>query len=167
MTKPPVGLLSALAMLACSACLRPGTAGQASGGSWPAALPASGANPGGDGVCTVRIDGTGEPLWDYHQACVRCLRAAHCGDGSANTRDGTRIEIFDRAGIQTDTGEPDLTFEAAWNAGGAVYLRKTRVRGLASVEGVLGRCPGQVRSGPPGQDEESFGDPAVLIVNRS
>ena len=48
------------------------------------------------------------------------MRADYCGNGKPHTRDGTRIELWDREGIQVDTSEPGLTFEAAWNEDGAV-----------------------------------------------
>ena len=62
----------------------------------------------------------GKSLWGYHQACTRMMRADYCGNGKPHTRDGTKIELWDREGIQVDTLEPGLTFEAAWNEDGAV-----------------------------------------------
>ena len=32
----------------------------------------------------------GRPMWDYHQACTRLIRADYCGDGRTHTRDGVR-----------------------------------------------------------------------------
>jgi hypothetical protein len=62
----------------------------------------------------------GKSLWGYHQACTRLMRADYCGNGKPHTRDGTKIELWDREGIEVDTSEPGLTFEAAWNEDGAV-----------------------------------------------
>ena len=59
----------------------------------------------------------GESLWDYHQACVRMLRADYCGNGKPHTRDGTRIELWDRLDIQVDTHEQGLSFEGAQTEG--------------------------------------------------
>src|SRR5262249_48787894 len=48
----------------------------------------------------------GVPLADYHQACVHLLPADYCGDGRPHTRDGTKIEVYDRLGIQKREEEP-------------------------------------------------------------
>lgn len=37
----------------------------------------------------------GQSLQEYHQACVRMVRADYCGDGTPHTKDGTRINIYD------------------------------------------------------------------------
>ena len=62
----------------------------------------------------------GKSLWEYHQACTRMLRADYCGNGKFHTREGTKIELWDREGIQLESLEPGLTFEAAWSPDGAV-----------------------------------------------
>ena len=41
----------------------------------------------------------GESLWDYHQTCVRAVRADYGGDGTGYTRNGTLVDISDRLGI--------------------------------------------------------------------
>jgi hypothetical protein len=62
-----------------------------------------------------REDASGESLWDYHQACVRMVRADYGGDGTGYTREGTRIDVSDRLSIQQPERDPGgLTFEAAW-----------------------------------------------------
>ena len=38
----------------------------------------------------------GVALWDYHQACVRMVRADYGGDGVGHTRDNTPVDVFDR-----------------------------------------------------------------------
>ena len=48
---------------------------------------------------------------------VRALRADYCGDGTPNTVDGTMINIFDAAGIQTD--DAAWVPEAEWTPNGA------------------------------------------------
>jgi hypothetical protein len=78
-------------------------------------------------------EANGESLWDYHQACVRMMRADYGGDGSAHTRNGTRIDISDRLGIQLPEHDPGgLSFEAAWGPEGAACLRHTRVPEILS-----------------------------------
>ena len=72
----------------------------------------------------------GESLWDYHQACVRAVRADYGGDGIGHTRDGTLIDISDRLGIQRPEPGPRghaLEFEAAWGPDGASCVRRTRM----------------------------------------
>lgn len=79
----------------------------------------------------------GQPLWDYHQACVRMVTADYGGDGTSHTRDGTLIDFSDRLGIQRPQRGPashTLSFEAAWGPDGAVCVRRTRIPELLSVE---------------------------------
>src|SRR5204863_5686447 len=65
----------------------------------------------------------GKPLAELHAACVRMVRADYCGDGRSHTRDGTRIDIWDRLGIQRRAEPADAPelFEAAWSPAGAVW----------------------------------------------
>jgi hypothetical protein len=78
----------------------------------------------------------GDSLWDYHQACVRAVRADYGGNGAGHTRDGTLIDIWDRLGIQPpapDPRSPALEFEAAWGPNGAICVRRTRIADLLST----------------------------------
>lgn len=87
--------------------------------------------------------GTGGPLWDAHQACMRAVRADYCANGTAHTRIGTAIEILDLVNVHP--AEPFMQlgdvpdgvwpppvdryfFEAAFAAGArpAVCVRRTR-----------------------------------------
>ena len=68
----------------------------------------------------------GRPLLDHFRACTRMVRGDYCGNGSAHTRDGTLINMYDRVGIQVSEPTPDLTFEAAWGPDGAVCVNHTR-----------------------------------------
>ncbi|MCP4687385.1 MAG: hypothetical protein GY859_04995 [Desulfobacterales bacterium] len=112
--------------------------------------------------------GGGESLWEYHQACVRMLRADYCGNGKHHTREGTRVELFDRLDVQVDTSEPGLTFEAGWNEHGAVCMRKTRIPQDYTLDDILRECPEKLK-GAVGEGIclESFDDPRVKILNRS
>jgi hypothetical protein len=86
----------------------------------------------------------GESLWDYHQACVRAIRADYGGDGTGHTRDGTLVDIFDRLRIQPpepDPRGPALEFEAAWGPDGAVCVRRTRIPELLSTDELARRYP--------------------------
>jgi len=108
----------------------------------------------------------GQSLWKIHQACTRMLRADYCGNGNPHTRNGTLIELFDRVGIQRDTKEPDLSFEAAWNENGATCLKKTRIKEIATLDSVLKECPQKLENQLRDNCVESFSD-KVLILNRS
>ncbi len=81
----------------------------------------------------------GVSLREHHLACIRMLRADYCGDGSANTEDGTPIEIWDPLGV-VRRGRVDrrTAFEAAWSRDGAVALDAPRHGELAEV---VARCP--------------------------
>ena len=76
----------------------------------------------------------------YHQTCMRVVLADYCGDGRAHTRDGTRINVYDRLGIETRDDLPG-TFEAAWTPSGAVYLNEPR---RAVRSDVVGECPARL-----------------------
>jgi hypothetical protein len=107
---------------------------------------------------------TGESLWDYHQACVRMVRADYGGDGTGYTREGTRIDVSDRLNIQQLERDPgSLTFEAAWGAEGAICVRRTRIPDLSSTDELDRRYP---RLGKRIGPDCSPATPA-LIWNRS
>jgi len=82
------------------------------------------------------------PMWDYHQACVRAVRADYSGNGISHTREGTPIALFDRLDIQRPDPNPrGLTFEAAWGPDGAVCVRRTRIPELLSTDELARRYP--------------------------
>jgi len=62
-------------------------------------------------------------LDEYHQACVRMLRADYCGDGVSHTRPGRKTNLYDLLGIQTD--DKDWVKEAEWTPAGARCLSAT------------------------------------------
>ncbi|MER9405733.1 ADYC domain-containing protein [Mesorhizobium caraganae] len=106
----------------------------------------------------------GTPLWDHHQACTRMIRADYCGDGVGHTRNGTPIVIYDRNGIQQDEAAPDMSFEAAWGANGALCVSRTRIPDVLTMEGLAAICP-SVRQQPQAASCES--QAGALILNRS
>ena len=75
--------------------------------------------------CDGADDCAARSLSPFHQACTRMLRADYCGDGTATTRDGTRVDLWDDFGIQTD-GAPTWDLEAEWSPAGAVCVEETR-----------------------------------------
>lgn len=79
---------------------------------------------------------------DYHQTCVRMLRADYCGDGVAHTKDGTPVEIVDKLGIQLPEPNPTgMTFEGAWGPSGALCVNHPRYKELTSLEKIKAECP--------------------------
>ncbi|MEJ7597364.1 MAG: ADYC domain-containing protein [Kofleriaceae bacterium] len=74
----------------------------------------------------------GADIESIHQTCTRVARADYCGNGTANTHEGTWINIWDRlpapGPIQSHGLLPPLgmLFEAGWNTGGAVCLSRAR-----------------------------------------
>jgi hypothetical protein len=111
----------------------------------------------------------GRPLWDLHQACVRMVRADYCGDGVGRTRDGTPIDVYDRLGIQRDEPAPGMGFEAAWTPSGASCVRKVRIRGEVSLDGLERTCPARLagRTGEACTEEGAARAPEVLLFNKS
>jgi hypothetical protein len=65
-----------------------------------------------------------EGFGDHHKACVRMLRADYCGDGVAHTVNGTPVNLYDNAGVQTDT--ESWPIDAEWGPSGALCVNNTR-----------------------------------------
>jgi len=59
-------------------------------------------------------------LDQFHQACVRMMRADYCGNGISHTRPGRKLVLYDVLGIQVD--DRNWVREAAWTTGGARCL---------------------------------------------
>lgn len=70
----------------------------------------------------------GRPLVDFYRACQQMVRADYTGVGEPHTRDGTKIDTADVAGVQThdSLNDPAFTFEAGWGVDGAVCVARTR-----------------------------------------
>lgn len=111
----------------------------------------------------------GPPLADLHRACVHLLRADYGGDDRPSTRNGTRIDFYDRYGIQVSEPADDMTFEAAWAPEGAVCVAHPRVADNISLDELSARYPRlKDRLGPQACSEETMrADPRALIFNRS
>ena len=112
----------------------------------------------------------GQSLAPLHAACVRLVRADYCGDGRSHTRDGTRIDIWDRLGVQAREpreGKPEI-FEAACAPTGAVWLNVPRWQD--AVDGVIAECPEPLRGrtskdAPLGAAEVARRYPEALLFN--
>lgn len=86
----------------------------------------------------------GRSLRDFHQACTRMVRADYCGNGRSHTKEGTVIDIYDRARIQTRTPTSGMVFEAAWSPDGAVFINRTRWS--ESLAQLRKQCPERLKS---------------------
>lgn len=105
----------------------------------------------------------GRSLEDYHQACVRMVRADYCGDGTAHTKDGTIINLYDRLNIQKRDAVAGMSFEAAWGIDGAQSIHHTRYpEDLAYVQRV---CPNRLAANQATSGSKSF--PPALLFNDS
>jgi hypothetical protein len=88
-----------------------------------------------------RAPNTGESLVPYFESCIHLARADYCGDNRPSTLNGTSIDIFDRVGVQQQTlGYPELVFEAGWNTGGAVCVRRTRIPKNLALDELPDQC---------------------------
>jgi hypothetical protein len=81
----------------------------------------------------------GIPLAQFHQACVRLIRADYCGDGTSWTKDGRLVDLYDGIGIQGDTN-PWWLFEAEWVQSGASCVSTYRAIDLRNLLGTLPSC---------------------------
>jgi hypothetical protein len=105
------------------------------------------------------ITGYGDSMVAMHQTCTRLARADYCGIGVPGTRDGTKINVWDRlpspGPIQRHGGgllglplpPPGMLFEAGWNTNGAVCLSTARWL-LEDGIGIARLCPDRLV--PPG-----------------
>ena len=100
----------------------------------------------------------GNSLRDYHQACTRMVRADYCGTGVAHTEDGTKIDIYDRLGIQKRTTNSGMEFEAAWKPDGAVAIGRTRF--LETLAPIKRECPDRFKP----IERERTADPERLLL---
>ena len=108
-------------------------------GSWntDAGVPGGGAYSAGSGLFTfacrgktiakcVELGYTAGRI-DHLQSCVRLLRGDYCGDGTAYTKDGHQVNVYDGIGVQKDT--QSWLVEAEWTPAGARCIsidRETR-----------------------------------------
>ena len=92
----------------------------------------------------------GLELRELYNACIRMVRADYCGNGTATTKDGQAIDMYDDLGIQKPENDPAMEFEAGWTEEGAACVRHTRVKENATLETLVAACPRlKDRVGPP------------------
>ena len=98
------------------------------------------------------------------QACTRLYRADYCGDGQGWTVDGTLIDVYDDAGVQSPEPQSALEFEAGWSPAGAVCVHHTRVRENIGLDDLLQRCPRLAAvSGARCTEDQARRDGAILF----
>jgi hypothetical protein len=107
----------------------------------------------------------GQDLTRHYEACTRMVRADYAGDSVAHTRDGTVIDVWDDAGVQTsDTGgDASFSFEAGWGPAGAVCVARTRYSDLQPREALIAAHP--ALDGPC--DEGEARRRGAVVFNRS
>jgi hypothetical protein len=102
-------------------------------------------------------------LWRMHQACTRLFRADYCGDGRSFTKNGTKIDFYDRLGVHAPTPVPGMSFEAGWSPEGAVCVARTRIPEIATRQALLDECP-RLRAVPDCSEATAAG---ALLFNKS
>ncbi|MBS7791885.1 hypothetical protein KTR66_17935 [Roseococcus sp. SDR] len=108
------------------------------------------------------------PLAPYHAACVNLFRAAYGGPDQPWTRDGMRIDLYDRIGIQQPDRMEGQSFEAGWTPEGAVCLAHPRVPENGSLEEIAAAIPRLIgRTGPEFCTEARAAALGALVFNRS
>jgi hypothetical protein len=107
----------------------------------------------------------GRPMWDYHQACTRLIRADYCGDGRSHTREGVRIEILSRLDPKEEPGS-GLEFEAGWMPDGASCVARPRLA-IWSLEAIAAECPARLQQGAGCTLAGELGRGGVLLANKS
>jgi ADYC domain len=129
---------------------------------------------GAEGKCVLfgyrpwqERDGT--PMADLHRACIHMLRADYGGDNRPATRNGTRINVFDRFGIQHPDPAPGMAFEAGWSPDGAVCVAHPRIADLVDLDDLARQVPRLAgRLGREHCTEAAMrADPRALIFNQS
>ena len=68
---------------------------------------------------------------DRFLTCLRTVRADYCGQGVTYTKDGTLVDIYDKAHLGSHQSQPAFVLEANWNQHGAICLIHPRYLSLA------------------------------------
>jgi hypothetical protein len=104
---------------------------------------------------------------DLFNACIRMIRADYGGDGTATTRNGMLIDVYDDQGIQSTENDHRMAFEAGWTPDGAVCVNHPRVKeniSLGEIEGRWRRLAGETGASCTEQAARSLG---ALLFNQS
>ncbi|MDB5105603.1 MAG: hypothetical protein JWP91_3292 [Fibrobacteres bacterium] len=108
----------------------------------------------------------GSSIKPLFQACTRMVRADYCGDGTPHTRNGTFIELWDYKGIQGDDHRSPNRFEASWAPEGAVWIKRTRIPEVATLDSIAKECPERYRT-KMSVPSDTLGFGEAVLFNRS
>lgn len=109
----------------------------------------------------------GTAMAGIYEACVHMVRADYCGDGTATTREGMAIDVYDRHGVQKSDGGEDFRFEAGWAPAGAVCVNHVRVPDNVTLGAIAARCPRLKDALGTACDEAAAQAAGAVLFNRS
>ncbi|MDR3376059.1 MAG: ADYC domain-containing protein [Ancalomicrobiaceae bacterium] len=109
----------------------------------------------------------GQSLAEAYQTCVHLVRADYAGDGTATTRNGQPIDIYDSLGVQAPANDPGQDFEAGWGPDGAVCVRHVRVKENVTLEAIAAHTPRLNRRVGPICTEEYARSLGAILFSRS
>ncbi len=104
----------------------------------------------------------GTDLWDYHQACVRALRADYCGTGQSHGDEKHGLALYDRLGIQPLRAADGMSFEAAWDADGASCVNHMRPPARMTLKDLRTECANLPKARLGNSCDER--DPALIFT---
>jgi hypothetical protein len=109
----------------------------------------------------------GTAMTQMYEACVHMVRADYCGDGTATTKEGTAIDVYDRHGVQQPAGGEDFRFEAGWAPTGAVCVNHPRIAQNIDLATLAARCPRLANVLGKQCDEAAAEKAGAVLFNRS
>jgi len=113
-------------------------------------------------------DGASVPAYlDLYNACIRMVRADYGGDGTATTKNGMLIDLYDDHDIQAPDGDHRMEFEAGWTQDGAVCVNHPRVKQDIALGDIAARWPRLAGSNGPSCTEATARSLGALLFNRS
>jgi hypothetical protein len=104
----------------------------------------------------------GADLWEYHQACVRALRADYCGSGQSHGDEQHGLALYDRLGIQPLRAADGMSFEAAWDANGASCVNHMRAPARMTLKDLRTECANLPKARLGNSCDER--DPALIFT---
>ncbi len=104
---------------------------------------------------------------DLYNACIRMVRADYGGDGTATTRNGMLIDLYDDHGIQVPDADHRMAFEAGWTQDGAVCVNHPRVKDNISLGEIAARWHRFAGRNGASCTEETARSLGALLFNRS
>jgi hypothetical protein len=113
-------------------------------------------------------DGDPVPSYlDLYNACIRMVRADYGGDGTATTRNGMVIDLYDDRGIQAPDADHHMAFEAGWTQDGAVCVNHPRVKENIALGEIAARWSRLAGRNGTSCTEETARSLGALLFNRS